>query len=73
MGEADAESDLDLFVALEWDDPQERVKRAALDIACELTLAHGVLVCVFVADRRFLGEYRGYSFLEAVDAEGVLV
>ena len=72
-GEADAESDLDLFVALDWDDPQERVKGVALDIACDLTLAHGMLVAVFVADRRFLEDHSGFSFLETVEAEGVRV
>lgn len=72
-GESDAESDLDLFVALEWDDPQESVKSVGLEIACDLTLAHGVLVTVFVADRSFLEEHHGYSFLETVDAEGVRV
>ena len=72
-GEADAESDLDLFVALDWDDPQERVKGIALDIACDFTLAHGVLVAVFVADRPFLEDHSGFSFLETVEAEGVRV
>jgi predicted nucleotidyltransferase len=72
-GDADEESDLDLFVELGRDDPEEEVKNAALDIACELTLEHGILVSVFVADRAFLDKHRGYSFLEAVEAEGVPV
>jgi len=72
-GRADAESDLDLLVALGWDDPDEAVKDIALDIACDLTLECGVLVSVFVADRRFLEDHRGYSFLEAVETEGIRV
>jgi predicted nucleotidyltransferase len=63
-GEADEESDLDLFVTLTRDDSDERVKNATLDIARDLTLEGGVLVSVFVADR---------GFLEAVNAEGVPV
>jgi predicted nucleotidyltransferase len=70
-GRADAESDLDLFVALQADHPREPFREIALDVACDLTLERGTLVSVFVADRRFLEEHQGYSFLDAVDAGGV--
>jgi predicted nucleotidyltransferase len=72
-GDADAESDLDLFVALDSDDPQDRVKDIALDIARDLTLERGVLVSAFVADRRFLESHQGFSFIDTVEAEGVRV
>lgn len=70
-GDADEESDLDLFVALKEDDPQGEVKAAASRIACDLTLEYGILVSVFVADRAFLQQHEGFAFLEAVEAEGV--
>ncbi|MBI4517319.1 MAG: nucleotidyltransferase domain-containing protein [Deltaproteobacteria bacterium] len=72
-GDADEESDLDLFVALEQDDGDGRLREAALQIACDLTLACGVLVSVFVADRSFLDRHKGYSFVETVQQEGVRV
>ena len=72
-GEADEESDLDLFVALEGDDPNGAIKEAARRIACDLTLEHGLLVSVFVADREFLDSHRGFAFVKAVQQEGVAV
>lgn len=36
-GDADEESDLDLFVALATDDPDARIKATARNIACDLT------------------------------------
>jgi len=72
-GQADEESDLDLFVALARDDPDERVKGVALEIARDLTLERGVLVSVFVADHDFVERHRGFSFLETVNDEGVPV
>jgi predicted nucleotidyltransferase len=70
-GDADEESDLDLFVALKEDDPQGEVKTIASRIACDLTLECGILVSVFVADRAFLQQHEGFAFLEAVETEGV--
>jgi predicted nucleotidyltransferase len=70
-GDADEESDLDLFVALKADDPQGEVKETASRIACDLTLECGILVSAFVADREFLQRHEGFAFLEAVEAEGV--
>ncbi len=72
-GDADEESDLDLFVALKRDDPGGVIKAAALQLACDLTLKHGVLLSVFVADRTFLEQHQGYSFVETVHQEGVRV
>lgn len=72
-GSGDEESDLDLFVALDGEDIGGRVRDAALDVACDLTLESGVLVSAFVADRVFLAEHEGFSFLEAVAREGVRV
>jgi predicted nucleotidyltransferase len=72
-GEADEESDLDLFVALEGNDPGGQVKEAARRIACDLTLEHGILVSVFVADRDFLDRHRDFAFVRAVEREGVRV
>lgn len=72
-GDADEESDLDLLVELSRDDRDGEVKSAAGDIASDLTLERGILVSVFVADRTFLEQHRGYSFLETVEAEGVPV
>ena len=72
-GEADDESDLDLFVELRGKDPSGHVKQAARRIASELTLKHGILVTVFVADRQFRETHQGYSFLEAVAEEGIPV
>jgi len=72
-GDADEESDLDLFVTLRCDDPGGRIKAAARQLACDLTLESGVLVSVFVADPTFLERHEGYSFLETVQQEGVRV
>jgi hypothetical protein len=49
------------------------VRRTAWEIAGDLTLERGILVSVFVADRAFMDARRGYSFLEAVAAEGIPV
>ena|SRR2546428_12495471 len=70
-GDADEESDLDLFVALKEDDPQGEVKAIAGRIACDLTLEYGILVSVFVADREFLKQHEGFAFLEVIAEEGV--
>jgi uncharacterized protein len=70
-GEADQESDLDLFVALKEDDTQGKIKEAASHIACDLTLESGILVAVFVADKAFLKQHEGFSFLRSVEQEGV--
>jgi predicted nucleotidyltransferase len=70
-GEGDEESDLDLFVALHRDDPRGEVEATALRLACDLTLEHGVLVSVLVADRAFLASHEGYSLLETLKEEGI--
>lgn len=70
-GDADEESDLDLFVALKEDDPEEEVKALADRIACDLTLEYEILVSVFVADREFLKQHEGFAFLETIEEEGV--
>jgi predicted nucleotidyltransferase len=57
-GEADEESDLDLFVTLKRNDPDGHVKAAARQLACDLTLESGVLVSVFVADPTFVEQQR---------------
>src|SRR5688500_16126616 len=72
-GDADEESDLDLFVALKEDDPQKEVKEVASRIACDLTLESGILVSIFVADKEFLKQHKGFSFLQTVKEEGVLL
>lgn len=72
-GEADEESDLDLLVTLQEDDSDRRLREAALQIACDLTLEHGLLVSVLVADPAFLKRYQGYSFLESAAQEGIRV
>jgi predicted nucleotidyltransferase len=70
-GEADEESDLDLFVALEGSDRDGKIKEAARRIACDLTLDYGFLVSVFVADRDFLERHRGFAFVRTIEREGV--
>lgn len=70
-GDADQESDLDLFVSLHDDDAEGAVRDAAQDIAFDLTLNHGILVSVFVADATFRCRHAGYSFLETVAEEGI--
>lgn len=70
-GDADEESDLDLFVALKEDDPQGGVKEVACRIACDLTLECGILVSVFVADKEFLTQHEGFALLETIEEEGV--
>lgn len=70
-GKADEESDLDLFVALDTDDPNQEIESKALDISCDLTIEHGILVSVLVADREFLQRHQEYSFLETVREEGI--
>jgi predicted nucleotidyltransferase len=70
-GDADEESDLDLFVALRKDDPRGEIKEAASRIACDLTLESGILVSLFVADQEFLRQHEGFSFFQTVEEEGV--
>jgi len=72
-GDADEESDLDLFVALKEDDPQREVKEVASRIACDLTLESGILVSIFIADKEFLKQHEGFSFLRAAEEDGVLL
>ena len=72
-GEAEEESDLDLLVTLQEDDPDRRLREAALQVACDLTLEHGLLVSVLVADPAFLKRYHGYSFIESAAQEGIRV
>lgn len=72
-GDADEESDLDLFVALEGNDASGRVKDAARRIACDLTLENGLLVAVFVADREFLDRHSDFAFVKTVQEEGIPV
>jgi predicted nucleotidyltransferase len=72
-GEADEESDLDLFVVLSRDDPGGQIKTVARLIACDLTLEHGLLVSVFVADKAFLDQHRDFALLKTIEAEGVPV
>ena len=72
-GDADAESDLDLFIALEGHDRGGDIREAARRIACDLTLEHGVLVSVFVADHDFLERHRGFALIRTVEREGVTV
>jgi predicted nucleotidyltransferase len=70
-GDADEESDLDLFVRLKENDAEGKVKAVASQIACDLTLEHGILVAVFIADEKFLNQHEKFSFLETVEKEGV--
>ncbi len=70
-GDAEEESDLDLFVALKRDDLCGEIKEIARGIACDLTLEHGILVSPFVADREYLLRHQGYALLEAIAEEGV--
>ena len=70
-GDADEESDLDLFVAVDREDPEKDIERAAFGIACELTLESGILVSVLVADGAFLRRHEGFAFLEAIEEEGI--
>ena len=70
-GDADEESDLDLFVAVDGEDPEKDIERAAFGIACELTLESGILVSVLVADAEFLRRHEGFAFLEAIEEEGI--
>src|SRR5712691_7226496 len=72
-GDAEEDSDVDLFVELVDQDSDGTARRAAWDIAGDLTLERGILVSVFVADRDFMEAHRGYSLLEAVAEEGIPV
>ena len=72
-GDADEESDLDLFVTLKRADSDGRVKATARQLACDLTLESGILVSVFVVDQTFVDQHKGYSFIEMVQREGVRV
>ena len=72
-GETDEESDLDLLIELQDDDIDGAVEDIVLAMARDLTLEHGILVAVLVADRTFREGYRGYGFLDAVQADGVPV
>ena len=70
-GDADEESDLDLFVAVDRDDPEKDIEKAAFGIACDLTLESGILVSVLVADAASLRRHEGFAFLEAIEEEGI--
>ena len=69
--DADGESDLDLFVAVNGDDTEKSVEKAAFAIACDLTLESGILVSAFVADTAFLRRHQGFALLEAIEEEGI--
>lgn len=70
-GDADEESDLDLFVAVKRDDPEKEIEKQAFGIACDMTLESGILVSVLVADAAFLHRHEGFAFLEAIEEEGI--
>ncbi len=70
-GDADEESDLDIFVVVDRDDPEKAIEKVAFGIACELTLESGILVSVLVADAAFLRRHEGFAFLEAIEEEGI--
>ena len=70
-GDADEESDLDIFVAVDRDDPEKDIEKVAFGIACDLTLESGILVSVLVADVAFLRRHEGFAFLEAIEEEGI--
>ena len=70
-GNADEESDLDLFVVVNGDDPEKDVEKVAFGIACDLTLEAGILVSALVADTAFLRRHEGFAFLEAIEEEGI--
>lgn len=72
-GDADEESDLDLFVTLQEEDPKGEIKATARRVACDLTLEHGILVSVFVADRAFLEQHHDFALLQTIAEEGVPV
>jgi hypothetical protein len=55
---------------LKKNDSQGKVKEAASRIACDLTLESGILVSIFVADKAFLTQHEGFSFLQTVEKEG---
>ena len=69
-GDADEESDLDLFVAVNRHDPEKDVEKAAFAVACDLTLESGILVSALVADTAFLRRHQGFALLEAIEEEG---
>lgn len=70
-GDADEESDLDLFVTVSRDNPENSIEKLAFRIACDLTLESGILVSVLVADSGFLRRHEGFAFLEAIEEEGI--
>ncbi len=70
-GDAEEESDLDLFVSVSRDVPEKDVEGVALAIACEMTLEAGILVSVMVAGDAFLRRHQGFAFLEAIEEEGI--
>ena len=70
-GDADDESDLDLFVTVKGDELRKEVEKQALGIACDMTLESGILVSVLVADQAFLHRHQGFAFLEAIEEEGI--
>lgn len=72
-GDADEESDLDLFVIVKEDEARKEVEQQALGIACDMTLDSGILVSVLVADTAFLHSHQGFAFLEALEEEGILL
>ena len=70
-GDADPESDLDLFVALGHDDPVGTIEDTATAVASDMTLRYKIPVCAIVADRSYREQHKGYAFLAAVEREGI--
>lgn len=60
-GDADEESDLDLFVRLKENDPARVIKALVSNIACDLTLEYGV--CGRVRGRRTISQSASGLFL----------
>lgn len=72
-GDAEPDSDLDLFVAVVAPAPEREVEKAADDIACDMTLQYGLLICPLIADQQFISSRQGYSFFDTLREEGVPV
>ncbi|HEY9868831.1 MAG TPA: nucleotidyltransferase domain-containing protein [Candidatus Obscuribacterales bacterium] len=71
-GNADKQSDLDLLVSTTSTEI-DSLKEVTLDVACELTINHGILISPLIAGPAFRERFREYSFITNIEAEAVAI
>lgn len=72
-GDADPDSDVDLFLELDVESLDFADKQKIRRIAGEVSLAHNLLLSVLIADRSVAREREGFSIFTAIHEEGIVL